>query len=255
MPWSVSAVARGAGTCARRRGPVWATQSTRAASAVSDSVTGPPSHPPPPGRTARPHAASISSAGHGRRAAAQPQEVLDVARRPRQRAGVTAAAPQPRSRRRVGDAGDRLGAQPGVAHDAALADPVLADLELRLDHQHQVAVSARDAEQRVEHQRQRDERQVAHHEVDRPADPSGVEVADVGAVVDDAPAASCRERPGQLPVADVHRDHLRGARRSSTSVKPPVDAPASRHRRPATTSPRGSKPSSAPASLCPPRET
>ena len=38
-------------------------------------------------------------------------------------------------------------------------------------------------------------------------------------------------------------------------MKPPVDAPASRHRRPATHSPCGSNAASAPASLWPPRET
>ncbi len=43
-------------------------------------------------------------------------------------------------RGRGGDAEHRLGALRGVAHDAALAQPVLADLELRFDHQHQVAV-------------------------------------------------------------------------------------------------------------------
>src|SRR5215831_15538959 len=40
--------------------------------------------------------------------------------------------------------------------------------------------------------------------------------------------------------------------RSRTSVKPPVDAPASRHRRPATRSP--GKAASAPASFAPPRD-
>ena len=43
--------------------------------------------------------------------------------------------------------------------------------------------------------------------------------------------------------------------RNSTSVKPPVDAPASRHRRPATVSPSGPNAASAPASLWPPRDT
>ena len=38
-------------------------------------------------------------------------------------------------------------------------------------------------------------------------------------------------------------------------MKPPVDAPASRQRRPATVSPSRANASSAPASLCPPRET
>ena len=43
--------------------------------------------------------------------------------------------------------------------------------------------------------------------------------------------------------------------RSSTSVNPPVDAPASRQARPATVRPAGPNTASAPASLCPPRET
>ena len=38
-------------------------------------------------------------------------------------------------------------------------------------------------------------------------------------------------------------------------MKPPVEAPASRARRPSTRSPRGTNAASAPASLCPPRET
>src|SRR5690606_7480764 len=43
--------------------------------------------------------------------------------------------------------------------------------------------------------------------------------------------------------------------RSRTSVKPPVDAPASRQRRPATAGPVGPRRSRAPASLSPPRDT
>ncbi|SKU53842.1 Uncharacterised protein [Mycobacteroides abscessus subsp. abscessus] len=43
--------------------------------------------------------------------------------------------------------------------------------------------------------------------------------------------------------------------RSNTSVNPPVEAPASRHRLPSTESPCGPKTSRAPRSLCAPRET
>ena len=64
----------------------------------------------------------------------------------------------------------------------------------------------------------------------------GGQVADVGAVVHPHPLVGL-QRPGELPVADVDRDHLAAPARSSTSVNPPVDAPASRQRRPATLQP------------------
>ena len=79
-------------------------------------------------------------------------------------------APAERGRAASATVVDRLGPQRRVAHDAALADPVLADLELRLDHQHQVAVGRGTPSSGGEHQRQRDEGQVADHQVDRPAD-------------------------------------------------------------------------------------
>ena len=49
------------------------------------------------------------------------------------------------------------------------------------------------------------------------------------------------QAPDQLPVPDVHGCDARRTRSNNTSVKPPVDAPASRQRRPATVSPAGSK--------------
>ena len=69
--------------------------------------------------------------------------------------------------RRVGHGDDGLGPQPGVADHPALADPVLADLELRLHHQRQVGVRGADPEQGVQHELQGDERQVADDDVDR----------------------------------------------------------------------------------------
>ena len=105
----------------------------------------------------------------------------------------------------------------GVAHDAALADPVLADLELRLHHQHQVAV--RRAVTPISASStsvERDERQVADHEVDRAADGREVELADVGAVVHDDPLV-LPQPPGQLAVPDVDRHHL--ARRRAAAAR------------------------------------
>ena len=64
------------------------------------------------------------------------------------------------------------------------------------------------------------------------ADGLGREVADVGPVEHLHPLVGA-QRPGELAVADVDGDHAgRRRARSSTWVKPPVEAPASRQRRP-----------------------
>ena len=168
---------------------------------------------------------------------------------------VTDRAPQPRRAAASATAVTASARSSGSRTTPPLADPVLAHLELRLHHQREVAVGPGDAQQRVEHQPERDERQVADDQVDRPADQLGGELADVGAVVDDARGRRCaaprragrsRRRPRPPRAAPA---------RSSTSVKPPVEAPASRQRRPRTSRPSGSNAASAPASLWPPRET
>ena len=57
--------------------------------------------------------------------------------------GDTRARPARWPRRPLGDRRDRLGPQRRVAHDAARAEPLPADLELRLDHQDEVGVRRR----------------------------------------------------------------------------------------------------------------
>ena len=76
------------------------------------------------------------------RAVPQQQEELHVARRSRQRAGRDGHGTPAAAGGRVGDGGHRLGPQREVADHATLADPVLAHLELGLDHQRQLAVAA-----------------------------------------------------------------------------------------------------------------
>ena len=88
--------------------------------------------------------------------------------RPRRR------TPSPSAAAAAATSQHRLGAQRRVADHAAGADPLLADLELRLDQQHQVAVRRGAGGQRGQHQPQRDERQVGDGQVDRAADGSGV---------------------------------------------------------------------------------
>ena len=132
---------------------------------------------------------------------------------------VTARAPQPR---RAPPAATRRRRPPQcrVADHSALAEPFLADLELRLDHQHQVAVGPGDADERVQHERQRDERQVPDDEVDRPADQ--VRRRARGRWCRRAPDPRVvAQRPDELAVARRRRRPPRAApARSSTSVNP-----------------------------------
>ena len=172
----------GAGHLAGSGRPVWATSSTRAAAGSVRLVTGPPSHPAPPARPAL-HLGAMSSASIVAAPAPQPHEVLDVARRPGQRARVTARAPQPASAAAAATPATASARSSGSRTTPPLPTPLLADLELRLDHQHQVAVlAASRGSSGGEHQRERDERQVGDDEIHRAADSSRVELAHVGPV-------------------------------------------------------------------------
>src|SRR3954447_3441783 len=92
--------------------------------------------------------------------AAQPQEELHVARRTRQRAGDHAGGAPAELLRRPGHL--QHGGHPvlQVAYHAPGAQPLPADLELRLDHRQQVGAGVRAGGERRKHQPQRDERQV-----------------------------------------------------------------------------------------------
>ena len=182
----------------------------------------------------------------GRRAAAGPRRShrknSTLPGRARQRAGVTAGRPSPRAGGRVGDGRDRLGPQLRVADDAALADPVLADLELRLHHQRQVAVRARSrrAGRPAPASSEMNDRSPTTRSTGS-ADQLGGQVADVGPVVHHDPvvAAAAARPAGRSPTSTATTS--RAPARSSTSVNPPVDAPASRQRRPSTTQPGGAE--------------
>ena len=137
---------------------------------------------------------------------AQPQEVLDVARRARAAGWWSPPAHPSRAGRRGRDR--RRPPRPAgrVAHHAALADPLLAHLELRLDHQHQVAVVGGHADQRVEHQLERDERQVADDQRRPARRPAPASARGRWCGRGRSPASSLLQRPGELAVADVDRD-------------------------------------------------
>ena len=88
--------------------------------------------------------------------------------------------------------------------------------------------------QRGQHQPQRDEGQVGDHQVDRAADGLGGQRAHVGALVHDGPGRRCAATRPARRSRRRRRPPRRAPRDSSTSVKPPVEAPASSARRPAT---------------------
>src|SRR6478736_3651124 len=133
-----------------------------------------------------------------------------------------------------------------VAHDALrrLRPP---RLELRLDEHERLPARRGERQRGRERELDGDERHVARHELR--GEGQLAERAGVHALEHDHTRIVPYLRV-QLPVADVERDHA--PRGSSTSLKPPVDAPTS-----SASSPAGSTPnrSSAFASLCPARET
>ena len=106
----------------------------------------------------------------------------------------------------VADLVDRAAPDRLVADDAALADLVAADLELRLDQRDDRLARRRPQQlgDPRQHERQRDERHVDHREVARLGDPREIEVADVLALEHDD-ARVLAERPRELAVADVDR--------------------------------------------------
>ena len=145
IPWAVSALQNGAGDLAGLLRPVWASSedpADGAGSAPAGRCHGSTSHPPPPGPGAR-TTRSMSSSADRRRPRRSQRKNSTLPDGPGSGLVVTIRAPQP-ARRRLPR--PRTPPRPAarVADHAALADPVLADLELRLDHQRQVAVGRGD---------------------------------------------------------------------------------------------------------------
>ena len=105
-------------------------------------LTGPPSHPPPPVEPARSTSARISSAPIAAGPWRSSRKNSTLPDGPGQRADRDGHGAPAALGGEVGDRGDRLGPQREVADHPALADALLADLELRLDHQRQLAVLA-----------------------------------------------------------------------------------------------------------------
>ena len=147
----------------------------------------------------------------------------------------------------------RRGARSGSRDDAALADLRPSRLELRLHEQHEVAVGGRAARQRGRDGHQRDEGEVGDGER-RPAPPMSAARGDGRSC-----ARSTRDaRVGAQRTTRADRGRRRprttcaAPRWSRQSVKPPVEAPASRQRRPRRR-PRTRRARA--ASFSPPRDT
>ena len=182
---------------------------------------------------------ALTSAGP----AAQPQEVLDVARRARQRAArPPPGRPSPGPRPASATSSTASARSAGSRTTPPLPTRSLPTSNCGFTISTRSPSSRGHADQRLAAPGQRDERQVADHQVDRAADQLGGQLADVGPVVHRAPARrTAAARPaGRSPTSTATTS--RAPARSSTSVNPPVEAPASRQRRPATISPAARTP-------------
>ncbi len=168
--------------------------------------------------------ASRRAASSRRRGAAdlgEPDEVLPrVARtgpgagsRSRRARRARATRPPPQTDRTASARSSRR-----ADHAACGADPALAHLELRLDHQHEVRVRRRAGHQRRQHQGKRDERwQVGHHDLRRRRD----------LVQPRAPGRS----PGRAPSPDRRSAATRRAGRSPRPPRPRAPRPPAAARR------------------------
>ena len=212
-------------------------------SSLSGAVTSAP--PRPLGRSPRARAAAPP---------AQPHEVLDVPARPRQRAGDDPGPPSPSVRGRCRDPTDRPDRSAGSRTTPPAPTRPRPTSNCGLTISTQVGVRRAHRGQRRQHQGQRDERQVGHHQVGRERQVAG-RTGRARWSVRAPPPAGRAQPPRQLPVPDVHGDH-------------PGRAPAQQHlgeaagrgtgvqgEAPGTDSPSGANRSSAPISLCAPRET
>lgn len=146
------------------------------------------------------------------RAGPEPQKVFDVPGGSGQRAGGDTQYAQTESRGLAGHGPHSLLAQFGAAYDPSAAEALLADFELRLDHQHQIGVRGRAPDERRQDEAQRNEGEISHHQVHRlTVDRAERQLAHIRTVFD-LHAFITLQRPGELSVSDVHRDHLADAR-------------------------------------------
>ena len=139
---------------------------------------------------------------------AQPQEVFDIARRARQRAGRDVDGVPPQLPGAPRDGQHRIGAQHRVVHHPAGTDLAPPHLKLRLHHGNDIRVGRSTSSQRGQHGRQRDERQVGHHQFDAARRSPRATGRERWSARRRPPADRTAQRPGQLAVAHVGGNHL-----------------------------------------------
>ena len=146
-----------------------------------------------------------------------------------QRAADHAAHREPELGSGTGHPDDGVDPQSGEPDDPTRPEPVRADLELGLHHHQEVGVGPCDGDESGEHEGQRDERQVRDDQL------AACVMSPSPSVRTLTPSRTLDprvlpQRVDELVGADVDGHHAgRTPARSSTSVKPPVLAPASRH--------------------------
>jgi len=147
--------------------------------------------------------------GAAARRFSQPHEALLVALRPRQaRAGEAEhGGSEPTGRTRSTE--ERIAPRPDVAHHAALAHALPADLELGLDQSQAVIARGRAGQDGGQHLVQRDERHIDDHQVRRvrkllPAQGAGV------LALEHAHTGVRAQAPVQLAIADVDGNDVLG---------------------------------------------
>ncbi len=150
------------------------------------------------------HASSVAGVDDGA-GAPRAREELDVAVGAPQRRHHDVGHDHARRGQPVGDLVEHCAVNVGIAHDATFAHSRSPCFELRLHEQHRVGVRGRAAHERRRHRAQRDERQVGDHEIDRPADLVGLEIARVGAL-QHGHACVGAQRPRELTAPDVDGD-------------------------------------------------
>ena len=139
------------------------------------------------------------------RCSAEPQERLAVAGRAASADGAKPRTAAPSARRADGRRSPRGALR--VAHDAAAADVLAPDLELRLDHRQRVEALGRAGEHGREHLAQRDERDVDDDQVRRVGQLRRLQRARVDALDHGHPRVLA-QRPVELAVGDVERDDV-----------------------------------------------
>jgi hypothetical protein len=133
---------------------------------------------------------------------------------------MTASVRAPEAAAAEADTLDRGPSHRGFAHDAARADVGLGRLELRLHEQHEVGADRGEGHQLGHEARERDERQIGDDERGRERQILPSEVATFVRSAHDH-AGVVAQRPGELPVADVHGHDPRRPRLQQAVGEPP----------------------------------